>query len=1111
MAKINQKISTLPDVKDRRDADFIQSADTFLDILPNFSSELDTFGAEANNLRDEVNDLQEATKSYRDEAYKKAEEAKAVVIPEEATYSEEEIELRALTIGEAQFKALQEQRKKEYAGSGFVEWGNNPVHIPLINQSMYVHYDDWKSMYMTYGGLTELNINGDLIRLVSINYAGASNKIGLPNPTTSLFTITNSTSLNGDMKQGDFAILKDLDRELVTNGTFDDNIDGWVFNQCDGSYDDDNNRMKVECTDEYSVILQNDDNRKHLIKDIKYLIKVKVDTDENPDDMVFLEYSSGPATYHHFNFDSNGNGVLEFIPKSTFNAYKFFIPHKKDKVYYLDNISIKQVEEQPIVSLQDTTEGIDVYENSSLFEARDSVSRQDLVFLESFEVDVTTRLAYPFGNTQYRGGNVDRLSGIGEGDFEGADTYSLFGNWQQPGDLVGKGYKWDDLSIEDKIKFVSNPEHNVYLSKDGKFIQVQYRIRVVKGLGNEWSNIDPQIIHGRLTYDSSANNRVQVKGWLNNISNDTGKYNEFTSLGEFYNEPSYYEIENGIFKNNASDLDDENKVFALPIALVQRVNDGIFHKIYNLQGTAYLINDNGDDLVPFEEFALDNTYITSLEDCFNISKIAYKDSDGNYVKGDDDSAVTRTGTIASAITANESGRYSDEINEMDVEDLRMSAHKKVLKEIHDVERMTDINGKRRGKETSTYFNGNIDLTDKTEWKHYPNDIEDITYLSEKTHQFNNTLIQTDIIGDPRKLSDRIEYTVTDTDETISIHKNEYIKCDDDTNNGGTTGHLYRLLAGDISNIHSNSTDGDANTEDGHIDFSDTDVWLDLGDDLTTGGYKDEWLEKGFNGTPLIVGENGESLLPIAVGIYDDTALKIKVIKKYVNYYKLYVSDKNGNFINYSKGDLHNQNKYNVNNTLNVYYININNSYSDLGYDSEQEMLDLMKVVVIYETQTNTMELANNSKVLDVYPMAEKGYSSDINEGVFVTSNLINKIPTNGIMSINTESQTLTFTKVSDNTLDGGGVMIPKNNSFDFSNSSHMPQIKQFTYLTQENNRLYLQYVFKELKYDDDTHTWGDDNKFQIVSNVSTTTDDNGNTVLYGQKRIPLPYFYNEED
>ena len=87
-------------------------------------------------------------------------------------------------------------------------------------------------------------------------------------------------------------------------------------------------------------------------------------------------------------------------------------------------------------------------------------------------------------NIQYRGSDVDGLTGIAEGTFEGADTYSLFGNWQSAGDLVGKGYVWSNLTLEEKKALVSNPEHNIYVDENGEFIQVRYKITVEKGNGN---------------------------------------------------------------------------------------------------------------------------------------------------------------------------------------------------------------------------------------------------------------------------------------------------------------------------------------------------------------------------------------------------------------------------------------------------------------------------------------------------------------------------------------------------------------------------------------------------------------------------------------------------
>ena len=46
-------------------------------------------------------------------------------------------------------------------------------------------------------------------------------------------------------------------------------------------------------------------------------------------------------------------------------------------------------------------------------------------------------------------------------------------------------------------------------------------------------------------------------------------------------------------------------------------------------------------------------------------------------------------------------------------------------------------------------------------------------------------------------------------------------------------------------------------------------------------------------------------------------------------------------------------------------------------------------------------------------------------------------------------------------------------------------------------------------YDGDS--WGDDSKFNIVDNVSTTLDDNGQTVLIGQKTVELPYFIGADE
>lgn len=68
----------------------------------------------------------------------------------------------------------------------------------------------------------------------------------------------------------------------------------------------------------------------------------------------------------------------------------------------------------------------------------------------------------------------------------------------------------------------------------------------------------------------------------------------------------------------------------------------------------------------------------------------------------------------------------------------------------------------------------------------------------------------------------------------------------------------------------------------------------------------------------------------------------------------------------------------------------------------------------------------------------------------------------------------------------------------------VPAIKTGMYITRSNGKAYLVLVFKEMKHNGTSV--GDDAKFNIVDNVSTTTDNNAQTVLIGQKRVELPYF-----
>ena len=1063
----------------------------------------------------------------------------------------EQIEGRVMS--KAEFEALAGIRRHQYAGSGFVEWGTTPsgyTTLPGTQGIFKVNTDG--IMRMSQDSI--VNVNGYLIK--PFMYNDRILRISFPAPPTSLAHITDSSNLPVDMKQGDFVILDELGRELVTNGTFDTGINGWEGINADITDDGGSIKIAVNTDTTYThtrTFIK-------VLKGVKYKLTYQYlgSSDGSNQFGIYLNGERGyilPITHNH----SPGLHEVIFTSRISGGIYLGIVTNNADMAtdrwWKFDNISLKQIEPTPIIALQDASAGIDIYQNIDKFEGRDSISRQDLVFLETWHEDIAEKdIVYPYGNIQYRGGDTDGLSGIADGSFAGADTYSLFGNWQDAGDLVGKGYRWSQLSEADKIKLASNPDNNIY--KDGdKWVQVRYRVRVIKGLGNEWENpthdstayIWYRKAYSALGYPAGYNSvtcpimkktyRATIEDDIALLTSDNNKFfgNTLVSPEYYNNSEQRYSIFSGFSEEGS---------YALPIALVQRRNTGIYHPVYNPEGTALIAYDDGSTgLDAVEWWQVPDDYISSLADCFEPNKIATYNpgtgsvgtlaniQDGYYV----------TGTIASGKSGRSDNLFGDEVNERDVEDLRMSAHKKPYKEILNELNNKAVAGDVRGKENygevkiigkiyssdsisnnwlaisdgnGGYINHKekIKLGDIAIWDNGANRYVDyvievadnhirtstyaprvagsnIIVLDSKTYTYNNTLTHTDIIGVPRKLQDRVKYDV-DANEpgNVNIVKNDYVK---------KGGHYYRALVA-RSNVDLSADD-----------YTNTTNWIDLGTDGNIGGYPDLWFGKGIEGIPLLIGEEGGSLLPMDVGT-SSVYQVIKLSKKLTRDLVVIVRKKDGTFVKYTKGNKSAAKQYEIDTVGNTILFNISQSYADLGYSSEQEMLDLMVVLVTYETKTNFLELANNNSKWKCISEVRASNFFGNSHGAWVARNLLNKVPSNGhianISAGNLKSiRSLPYPFTTDN------YYYPEHDSFNMSRNFDGKNAAKFVSgIIVENNRAYLQYVFKELKYDADSNSWGDDNKFQITNKVSTITDLNGNRVLFGQKRFALPYFIDEE-
>jgi hypothetical protein len=795
------------------------------------------------------------------------------------------------------------------------------------------------------------------------------------------------------------------------------------------------------------------------------------------------------------------------------------------------------------------------FSNISVIEAA-SLSRQDLVFLESWDEDISEKgnFVYPYGNVQYRGADVDGLSGIADGSFTGADTYSLFGNWQTAGDLVGKGYDWDSLTDAQKAAFAGNPEHN--LRKDGdKIIQTRYRVRVVEGLGDEWGNIDTEVGDFQYSYTNSAS----AKGKL--VSTADLRDKEYGA--------NLYQVDDyGIFKaygqsgnNDAIDRTTTNvaykgRCYAMPIALVQRRNQGAFHPLFNPHGCAFSNNTVNVD----GSFWFVSQY--ALPPISTVNAFNYADTRSETGRAQN----VLSGSIAQAQSGRPDGKYYDAIYADDIIDLRNSAHDKPKAELLEDIKRSLISGEKRS-----------DFDGDGVWE-----TVGFTGTSAPSIQFmleDSTSIR---LADPfraKKADGSLVYSVGDTlqvfitNGTDKAYFRGFVKSYDGGNgyilkgnlitDGYSTG-LTWITTGTIY-ISKKSTHKQSGQK-LHCDI--------IGDPAN---YPQAWkdaLANGYTlmGTPLLVGENGEDLIP------DGTSKAFKLSQKVKGSIPqcLYSTD---NGVSWSvRSDF-------IDSVGTVRFDSTLNTVID---DTTNAIVAPNAITMVnYTTTDNPTYPAVNSECLEIGDVL--GIAKH-NVGIStLVKNVIGKVSTSTSFPQVTNTNVINYTfddaDFSGSTPDGGLVSnLPVTH-----NPVNLLQadvaVKALFTLSQENGRYVCDVKFKEMKWDTgndawsdtgsltavngttmtqyniykvtqsgsamegrlvyilapsvqindwavlsvidgkivtdsgvtyttmrlwDGNGWGDDNKIDIVDNVTTTTDDNGNTVLIGNKRVKTNCFVKEK-
>jgi hypothetical protein len=330
------------------------------------------------------------------------------------------------------------------------------------------------------------------------------------------------------------------------------------------------------------------------------------------------------------------------------------------------------------------------------------ISRKDFAFIESWHELVSEKdVVYPLGNTQY---GVSTWGGITLSNALVAQGYSAFGAWDTV--TTGYGVVWSTLSEANKLIFLQDKDNNMY-TENGVPYQVRYRARVVEGQTDTTGVVTSALTGGYARfYKMDAVNAsdgfispqgksvVPVDSTNNSSIGGTflsGSYSVFDGTDTILPQGTLVASKTVLTSTITGDASfgHNGLCFSIPVATVQRRNEGAYHPVYNPNGVGLFINtaDGGGA----EWYSNGNGGITSTVICFN--QVAFGTTG---VQGVLDGA----GQIS--VGAGQVGRpddkFYDAIYASDVKDNRMSTEDLPYSEIRKRHKRDSISGAVRGFE-----------------------------------------------------------------------------------------------------------------------------------------------------------------------------------------------------------------------------------------------------------------------------------------------------------------------------------------------------------------------------------------------------------------------------
>lgn len=896
------------------------------------------------------------------------------------------------------------------------------------------------------------------------------------------------------------------------------------------------------------------------------------------------------------------------------------------------------------------------------------LDRDEIVFLEIWREDITeTGYVFPYGNVQYTGEDADGIVTVpfnGEvgycesfkGDSIIEEEVDENGNTTTNEKPKGRGWVWKNLKAAYKNMVAANYQHNLFVDGD-KLVQIRYRVRVATFAKNPATPLTTTSVLG-YTADADADTVIRAQGKLGTLNTTDTNY---TILAP-YNPDNAHSLNGTYSTEYTTDLSHDGYVYALPLSVVSRRNTGVFDTIFNPNGSARFRDglrlvadyDTSDDIIGFALMDSANATLASSttgatwEDKYKImmnwlfnrhtTLESYGNASGFIIGGD----------MNSGISGRYDALYYDEVNEVDVKDLRIDINKQLdLAYVLEQEFNKFILGDQRGWEQENhlyYWKGNVGINalvtdengdpikdaNQVQLKGYGKVTElpiaykmadgstiagmDADIATKITSGYTSTILvrsgtaATDTNPRPfykNTFDKRVQVqlvpvldgngeTQTDVDgnlvQKILINDGD-IYVDEDTEIlvvspmgmstrktqlfadiiGDPAGNSFKfstsmkvadfgtdtilengniVFTGQNYYVYRGARKNKSKLEASHMDTSgffsidetDTNTWIDV---TGQGGYSEGWKMYGNLGSALVVGEEGDSMIPrdVLSGLADpEGADPVQDrLRKNTKFFKLSkpvddikkvivttdrkggkkafltqitasktITDQDGNEITQSILDQVDDvpGTFGYDNSTFL----VNNNTIAINWES---YTDDAVVEIYYEATSNPTTITTSTRVEmlgDIYV----GNSLFHDLGGKAVSNLMDKVPTH-FAELDSKGAAMRMplsTYLVNKGVDGAvlnsewSIITHK----DIVLNGEGPAIKVLPYITSQRGEMYLKLLYKELDQTKINNVCYSLDNGQFVVVDGETTDDNGGTgttVKVGQRKIKLPYYFGD--